>query len=400
MEKRAKRANGEGSIKLRKDGRWEVRITDINKKLKYLYAKSYEEALERLEYAKQQIKELVELPSPRAITVEKWFNYWLKTYGVIAYKNTTYSSYHDLIRAYIIPRIGKIILSELRLRDVQKMFNDLYCKGNKRSKKGLAAATLLKIKNVLSKGLLQARLEEIIKGDPIKGLVLPPIETPLIKTFTKDEKAMLYTQLADYDIGLAIAFLLNTGLRIGELLALEKSDINFIEKTIAVTKNVSFIKNKSTHKLQFVVSTPKTKSGIRIINMLPHTERLLLMQINHIEDIKVKAKYAWKENNLLFPACDGGYQSQSNMRKKFIRLQKNAGIINTKTLHSLRHTFATDALNTGISAQNLAGILGHKNGAITLEFYGHYNSDEAYRQLITLDKMNSDFGQFEYSEIT
>ncbi len=360
-----------------------------SKEVKLLSTRTCDSALIELKNMQNQINSGTHFSVPTNLTIEKWFSEWLKIYGVISYKHTTYNSYQNIIHTYINPYIGRISLSEISLDDIQGMINNLYLHGKIRTRAGLSPATLAKIKNLLSKGFQQALAVNIITASPMNGLVLPSIETPVINIFTQDEKVALFTKIHDHSIGYLIAILLTTGLRIGEALALKISDVDLCSGKLFVNKNVTFIRNKFNGQMEFIVGTPKTKSGIRKFLITPYTIKLFKMQLDFIGRIKRMAGAQWVNNDLLFPNEKGGYQPRHDVYKKHIKMQKNAGILKPKNLHSLRHTFATDALNAGVSAQNLSCILGHKNGAITLEFYGHFNEQEAYKQLCALDAINN-----------
>lgn len=388
-----KRANGEGSIRQRGKKSWEVRVydskePDSKKRRKSIYARSYDEALIELKKLQYQINNGVHFYVSPNQTVGKWFEEWLITYGMISYKNTTYNAYQNAIHTYIIPCIGRIPLSQITVTDIQRMMNSLYVDGKVSKSGGLSPATLAKIKNILSKGFQQALAVNAISVSPMNGLVLPPIETPIIKTFTPEEKAVLFAEMHNYSIGFLIGILLTTGMRIGEALALTTTDVDLNNGKLSIKKNISLVRNKLNGKMEFILGTPKTKSGIRQFLITPYTVELFKMQLASIEEMKKAADSRWVNNNLMFPDVYGHYQSRQDIRKKHIKMQEAVGISEPKNLHALRHTFATDALNAGVSAQNLSGILGHKNGAITLEFYGHFNEREAYKQLCALDIIN------------
>jgi len=392
----SRRANGEGSIRQRGKNSWEVRLYDSGeidpkKRTKRANAKNYDEALIELKKIKDQVNNKIYCSNSTNQTVGKWFEEWLKKYGIIAYKNATYNSYQSIIHSYIIPHIGGIPLSKITVREIQVMMNDLYLNGKINDNGGLSPATLAKIKNTLSKGFQQALALNIIPASPMNGLVLPSIQTPLISIFTTEEKAALFNKMHNHPVGYLIVILLTTGLRIGEALALKVSDIDFKNGKLSVNKNVLFIRSKLNGEMKHIIGTPKTKSGIRQFLITPYTVELFKMQLYSVEKMKKTAGCLWIDNDLIFPNRHGYYQSRQNVRKKHIQMQKDAGISKPKNLHALRHTFATDALNAGVSAQNLSHILGHKNGAITLEFYGHFDEQEAYRQLCILDSINTDY---------
>ena len=113
-----RRANGEGCIRKRKDGRWEARYTDIfernpKKKRKSIMGKSRKEVFEKLISALDVMRQGRDLPSGATYTIKDWFEIWMNIYGTIAYKDTTYAGYKMINEAYIIPHIGNIRLFQL-----------------------------------------------------------------------------------------------------------------------------------------------------------------------------------------------------------------------------------------------------------------------------------------------
>jgi len=384
-----KRANGEGCIRKRKDSRWEARYTDIfefnpKKRRKSIMGKSRKEVSDKLVVALYDMQQGKGLPAGATRTVGDWFEEWMTVYGIIAYKDTTYANYRTIIEAHIKPHVGGVRLFQLETIHIQKMFNALYLNGNRKTKAPLAAATLYKIRNVLSKGLQQAVTNKLISDNPIKNLVLPSLNISEIKVFTINELHLLVKALSRNSFGILIAVLLTTGLRIGELLALELSDIDFNQKFLTINKTVSHSPNKLTGKFEFIVRSPKSNNGIRRLHIMPNLEALLKKQINYLQTLS-------SESNILFPSNNGSYQTQNAVRKRFVRLQKNVEIIETKNVHSLRHSFVVNALNSGMNIQNLSRIIGHSNGATTLKFYSHYLHTEAYNQLLELDEFHNRF---------
>jgi len=118
-------------------------------------------------------------------------------------------------------------------------------------------------------------------------------------------------------------------------------------------------------------------------------EVMLDKQAQLVEKLKKQgiAKGKWTENTLVFPTDEGNIRDQSGIRASVGRVLKRAGLPHL-SIHSLRHTYATTALNSGVAAQNVAKLLGHKDGATTLKYYAHYINSEAITQLENLEQQN------------
>jgi hypothetical protein len=114
---------------------------------------------------------------------------------------------------------------------------------------------------------------------------------------------------------------------------------------------------------------------------------MLDRQVQLVDEMKTKAGTNWKDNLLVFPTDEGNIHDLSGIRSSLHRILKRAGLPHM-TVHALRHTYATTALNSGVAAQNVARLLGHKDGATTLRFYAHYINAEAITQLEKLEEHN------------
>ena len=166
---------------------------------------------------------------------------------------------------------------------------------------------------------------------------------------------------------LGILICLYTGLRVGELLALEWTDINF-------SKNELFV-NKTCHDRgkSRVTTPPKTTSSIRIIP-IPKQLIPLLKQLKK----QSKSQFVISEN--------GKYISVRSYQRSFELLLKRLGIAH-QGFHSLRHTFATRALECGMDVKTLSEILGHKNATVTLNRYAHSLMDHKREMMNRLGKL-------------
>jgi hypothetical protein len=135
------------------------------------------------------------------------------------------------------------------------------------------------------------------------------------------------------------------------------------------------------------VGPPKTKNSVRKIPLLPSVEVMLDRQAMLVAEQFASAGTQWNNNTLVFPTKIGNIHDLSGLRSSMGRIVNRAGLSHT-TIHALRHTYATTALNAGVAAQNVAKLLGHRDGSITLRFYAHYINMEAMTQLEKLEQQN------------
>ena len=385
------RADGEGSIRKRKDGRWEVRYMDTreadpSKRRKSITHKSQKVLMEKFRAVQSEIS-IGEKPLVSANPfLAEWLPLWLREYRRSELRDSTYESYDRHIAMHLLPLLGHIQIKDLTGFHIQQMYNRLQ-QAKKDGGWGLSAATVLKVRNILSGALQQAVINKLIRYNPVTETRPPKAETPEIRILSKEEQRQFISVLPLFYAGNMFAVALATGMRIGELCALEPNDINREQKYISITKSAGRRKDKYTGEVAVKIGPPKTKHSIRKIPLLPSVEVMLDRQEQLVSELRKQAGETWHENKLVFPTETGGIRDLSGLRTALSRILKRAGLEHTN-IHALRHTYATTALNAGVAAQNVAKLLGHKDGATTLHFYAHYIDTEAVTQLEKLEEQN------------
>ena len=386
-----KRADGEGSIRKRADGRWEARYTDPRetdpkKRSKSIIHKAQKVVIAKLKAALAEIDSGAPLLVNDNPTVAEWHSIWMTEYAINDLRDSTYENYEQHIKDHIVPVIGHIKLKELTGAHIQTMYNTLQ-KPKKDGGHEIAPSTIAKIKNILSGALQQAITNRIIRINPLLEATAPKVDDPEIRIMTKTEQRHFIAVLPFFNTGNMFAVALATGMRIGELCALDVKDIDREQKLIDITKTAGRRKDKRTGEVSIKIGPPKTKHSIRKIPLLPSVEVMLDRQAQLVSDLRAKAGGKWNENTLVFPTDEGNIHDLSGLRSSMGRMLKRAGLPHI-TIHSLRHTYATTILNAGVAAQNVAKLLGHKDGATTLKFYAHYINTEAITQLEKLEQQN------------
>ena len=365
-----RRANGEGNIRKRKDGRWEGRYTagrdsETGKAIyKNVLGKTQAEVKEKL---KQAIAASQQLDVNRAknCTVESWIKLWYETYAEPRIREKTKAYYRNYIDNHIIPGLGKIPLEELTTIQIQKFYNDLQKNGRVQryqhielKDKGLSVRVVRGIHTLLSNCLEQAVTERLILVNPAKGCRLPKLEKKEMKILPQ-EKIGPYLMEADKR-GLLAAFYLEltTGLRRGELLALLWTDLDVDNRTISVTKQVNRINGK------LVVNQPKTQNSIRTL-AIPQ----------QAVDLLVAEHQKHPSNPYLFPSPKTGTMfDPDSFRHTHDKILKTIGAEHIR-FHDLRHTFATLSLKNGVDVKTLSGALGHYSAGFTLSTYTHATAE-------------------------
>lgn len=365
-----RRANGEGNIRKRKDGRWEGRYTagrdpETGKAIyKNVLGKTQAEVKEKLKQAIVASQQL-DVSRVKTYTLETWLNIWYETYVEPRLREKTKAYYRNYIDNHIIPGLGKILLEKLTTIQIQKFYNDLQKNGRVQryqhielKDKGLSVRVVRGIHTLLSNCLEQAVTERLILVNPAKGCKLPKLEKKEMKILPQ-EKIGPYLMEADKR-GLLAAFYLEltTGLRRGELLALLWTDLDVDNRTISVTKQVNRINGK------LVVSQPKTQNSIRTL-AIPQ----------QAVDLLVAEHQKHPSNPYLFPSPKTGTMfDPDSFRHTHDKILKTIGAEHIR-FHDLRHTFATLSLKNGVDVKTLSGALGHYSAGFTLSTYTHATSE-------------------------
>ncbi|MCL2757534.1 MAG: site-specific integrase [Coriobacteriia bacterium] len=385
------RANGEGNVRKRADGRWEARYydpreLDPKKQRKSIINKSQKLVIEQLKAVQSEIGGGDTVLVKENPTVEEWLSTWMKEYKLSDLRDNTYEAYDIIIRVSINPIIGGIKLKQLTGMQIQQMYNKLQAPKEKGGR-ALSAASIVKLKNVLSGALQQAVTSNVLRSNPLLETNPPKVENVGIRIMKKAEQKQFLSVLPFYNTGNMFAVALATGMRIGELCALKVEDINREQKYIDITKTAGRRKDKHTGEVSLKIGPPKTKNSIRKIPLLPSVEVILDRQAQQISSLREKAGDRWNSNELVFPTDSGNIHDLSGLRSSLGRVLKRADLPHM-SVHALRHTYATTALNAGVAAQNVARLLGHKDGATTLRLYAHYINAEAMTQLEKLEQQN------------
>ena len=359
-----RRASGEGSIRKRKDGRWEGRYVaghDANGKpiRRNVLGKTQAEARAKLRLA-IEAAETLDVARASEYTVEKWVKTWYALYSKPNIREKTQAYYETFINRHIIPILGGIKLEKLTGRDIQRMYNEVRAHGRiraaqKDSNPGMSASYVRGLHMMMHNCLNRAVKEHLIFRNPTEDCIVPKVEKTEMKIL-KPEDIGAYLKEADRRGVMAMFYLeLCTGLRKGELTALLWEDLNTEAKTISVSKQAVGVKGGGVK-----ITRPKTETSIRRIAVPQQVVDLLVAEHEKNPD----SPYLFTS-----PITGSMYHPDSivNLHKKIL---KGAGLEHIR-LHDLRHTFATLALQNGVDIKTVSGMLGHYSAGFTLRTYTH-----------------------------
>ena len=265
----------------------------------------------------------------------------------------TYERYRLIVEQHIKDKIGGIELNNLSPLALQSFITELLQSGNKRTGKGLSANSVNAVISVIQSSLKAAHMLGLIKEYTADKLKRPKLKEKPVECFTLAEQKQIEQAVLNgkKDKLYGILLCLYSGLRIGELIALQWTDIDLAKGILTVSKSCHDSKDG------LIIDEPKTQSSRR---MIPLPKQLLPI----LKGIKKKSRSPF------VVSANGKPVSVRSYQRSFELLLKRLYIPH-KGFHSLRHTFATRAIECGMDVKTLSEILGHKNPTVTLNRYAH-----------------------------
>lgn len=346
--------HGENIYK-RKDGRYEGRyIVDRTQKGRprygYIYGRTYSEV--RKELLKRKVIFLAQdsLSPKSGMSLRKWMSLYFLGERFSKLKPGSRQVYQSMFDKHINPVLGASDIAQISQEDIQQFMLIL-------NRKKLAPNTIAGIMRFLTSSLRAAQEEGLINR-------VPHIGCPAAQAIREEQRVLTpqeQNQLKDAAVqakDTASLLALYTGLRLGEICALQWQDIDWSRRTLTIRRTVQRIHTPDgTSRTELLIGTPKSVKSRRII---PMPDVLLAM---------LKEMMPKTSSTHIFGQAEQPAEPRT-MQRHFDKLVKQLGLEGVH-FHTLRHTFATRLLELGTDVKTVSVLLGHSSTRTTLEFYAH-----------------------------
>lgn len=317
------------------------------------------------------------------ITIEDAAAKWLKMKATVV-KSSSYDRLEATVQNQILPFFGHLRLDELDPACVQDWIDDLA--------ETYSYSTLTKAFQSLNAVIDYAVLHDLLPVNNIRDRAVLPRNNGRnlrdIVTFTPVEcERIIKASYEKNDCGEAdplaplLPFLLNTGLRIGEALALRWRDIDQKHRFVRIRKNIKSVRNRSgkadePHYMTIEQNSVKTKTSDRIVHL------------NHAAMQALAALHKRGDSDLVFPNRNGTFCSYASIRRMMQRVFRRAQVP-VRGFHAFRHTFATNLFAQGVEVKTVSSILGHASVKITYDIYIHSIQEQEARAVAMLAEPDS-----------
>ncbi|MGF7046540.1 integrase [Paenibacillus sp. DS2015] len=359
---------GKHSFRLIVEAGYDARGKRI-KRSKSIKANGVREAEKELVKFQTEV-EAGEYIAPEKMTFSAFLEEWKGKYGSKHLELKTIETYNHMLKNHIIPYFGMRRISDVKPIQILNFLDELSREGSRKDGKpgGLSSTTIRFIHRILKDIFERAVDWRIIKINPVSAVKRPKVQERVVDVYSEHEVEIIFKALNKEPVHwrIMITLALTTGLRRGELLALEWKNVDFEECTIDVVQSLSYSYGQN------IIKEPKTKNSKRKVSipdsLLPELKEYFL----YAEQYKQAIGEAWQSGDKLFiffsefgkpffHTAPGKWFSRFTIRTNIRRIR----------FHDLRHTSATLLINQGVHAKLISSRLGHADIRTTMNIYGH-----------------------------
>lgn len=363
----------EGNIRKRSNGTFEYRVY-IDKKPKSFYGKTEAEVKRKYREYKRNIQNGITVDINADIKLSDYIEHWMKMYKYGTIAESTYDRLENIYNKHIkTSAISKKNIQDVTTDDIQMLINS--------KKSVLSVSSLKKIKEVLYPCFKHAKNQNVVSFNPVENVSIPKRvffdEQDRRMCFYSDDEVKMIVQTMlpkyyqynprRYRYSPLYTFILNTGLRIGECMALNWKDVNFDNRTLKVNKSVitSYERDESMNKgsKKQKIGMTKTLKGNRILPLNDSALEALFMMKERNEDMDITS-------DLIFSNYEGGLLNIKSVQTTFKSICNDLGI-EYKGIHALRHTFGSLLIKNHVDIKIVSELLGHTDVRFTYNRYIH-----------------------------
>lgn len=360
-------------ISQRKDGLYQARYTDRWNKRKTIYNKSLRELRNQLAEAMSDNKKFLNIKED--ITLDEWFDRWMEIYKEKSIRPNTKREYVHIYQKNISPYIGCRQINTFVKSDIQRLIDIAHDDGYLYERQN-------KIKVILKDMLQRAVEDNLIINNPVSGIKLRADKVIKAQALSLEQQEIFfeYSKNTFYENLFNVA--INTGLRPGELFALNISDIDFDNGCINVNKTLVYQKYLTDERKEFHIEPPKTKQSYRKVPMNSLCREYLERQIE-LKKILSKKRPKQQNDYLFVTKFNTPLNSQiySDSIKAVIRQINLVRAFDDQfpnfSGHTFRHTFATRCFENGVDGKVVQEFLGHASLKMTMDLYTHVTEEKS-----------------------
>lgn len=371
---------GKGISQRKEDGLYVARFVNRFGKRQHVSDKTYNGVQKKLRVAKLADEKAINVVSSN-MTLDDWYTIWMNTCKCNCRNNTkeTYARHYKRVQ----DALGWRKLNKLSLVVMQEAINNLRTDNERRNSKKILVDMLEKAlaSDLITKNVAK-QINTVITKEPKKERrVLTVDET---RIFLDETKNSIYSNL--------FVVALETGMRIGEIAGLQWEDIDFDNKVIHVRHSMTYFDN-AEGKYVFELHSTKTNKGLRDIPLTSKAITALKQQYFLKQTLINKGKEPLEGyENLVFVTRTNRPTTQrlvsECIKVTLERIHKNYPDLEFEkfTPHTLRHTFATRALEASVPLKTVSALLGHSQLQLTTDLYMHVTSDSLFKGMAQFEK--------------
>lgn len=357
----------------RKDGLYQARYSDRWGKRKTIYGKNLRELRKELAEAVAGNENFSSIKGE--ITLDRWFERWMEVYKEKSIRPNTKRGYTHIYRKNISPYIGTRCINSLVKSDIQRLVDQA-------SDDGYGYERQNKIKVILRDMLQRAVEDSLAINNPVSGIRLQADKEIKAKSLTLDEQDVFFDYCRNTFYENLFNVAVNTGLRPGELFALQISDIDIKNGFIDVNKTLVYQKYLDDDGKTFHIEPPKTKRSYRKVPVNSVCQKYLERQMELKKVISQKrpkqqneylfvTKFNTPLNSVIYSDAIKAVIRQINLTRPLDEQ------FETFSGHTFRHTFATRCFENGVDAKVVQSYLGHASLKMTMDLYTHVTDEKS-----------------------